>query len=119
MAQYAILVYQLAPADPADLTQEQRAAHDRHAAEVDTLGATMTLGFVLAPTTTATSISADTVTDGPFLDTKEVVAGFYVVEAPDLDAALAVAHRNPATQQGGAVEVRPVLDSYVRPPAAA
>jgi hypothetical protein len=118
MAQYAILLYQRVPGDPEDLTPEERAAHGRHAAEVDALGATMITAFALEPTTTATSIRGDAITDGPFLDAKEVVAGFYVIEAPDLDAALAVARRNPATQQGGGVEVRPVLGGFVRPPAA-
>jgi hypothetical protein len=55
-------------------------------------------------------------TDGPFVDTKEVVAGFYVIDAPDLDAALELAAKNPATQLGGGVEVRPVAGGYVRPP---
>lgn len=119
MAQYAILLYQPTPADPADLTPEQRAAHQRHAGEVDSLGAAMVAAFALEPTTTATSVSGDAVTDGPFLDTKEVVAGFYVIEAPDLDAALEVARRNPATQQGGGVEVRPVLGAFISPSAAA
>ena len=47
------------------------------------------------------------VTDGPFADTKEVMAGYYLVEADDLDAALEVAGRVPAARMGGAVEVRP------------
>jgi hypothetical protein len=62
----------------------------------------------------ATSIRGDTITDGPFVDSKEVVAGFYVIEAPDLDAALAIARRNPAVLNGGGVEVRPVHSSFVR-----
>jgi hypothetical protein len=63
--------------------------------------------------TTATSVRGDVVTDGPFLEAKEVIAGFYVIEAPDLDTALEVAKRNPATQLGGGVEVRPVISSSV------
>ena len=61
----------------------------------------------------ATSIRGDTITDGPFVDAKEVVAGFYVIEAPDLDAALAIARPNPAVREGGGVEVRPVHSSFV------
>ena len=57
-------------------------------------------------------------TDGPFVEAKEVVAGFYIIEAPDLDAALAIAGRNPVTRQGGGVEVRPVAGSFVREPVA-
>ena len=48
-------------------------------------------------------------------DAKEVVAGFYVIEAPDLDAALAIAKTNPVVREGGGVEVRPVHSSYLRP----
>jgi hypothetical protein len=63
----------------------------------------------------ATSIHGDVITDGPFIDSKEVVAGFYIIEAPDLDAALAIARLNPAVRDGGGVEVRPVHSSYVAP----
>jgi hypothetical protein len=49
-------------------------------------------------------------TDGPFADTKEVLGGYYVVEADDLDAALAIAARIPAARLGGSVEVRPVVE---------
>jgi hypothetical protein len=53
------------------------------------------------------------VTDGPFIDAKEVIAGLAIIEAPDLDAALAIARANPATQQGGGVEVRPVEGGFI------
>jgi hypothetical protein len=49
------------------------------------------------------------VTDGPFADTKEIFAGFYLLEADDLDAATEVAARIPAARMGGAVEIRPVV----------
>ncbi|MEV6212832.1 YciI family protein [Kitasatospora sp. NPDC051914] len=61
--------------------------------------------FALQPAAyTATSICGDVVTDGPFVDAKEVVAGFAVIEAPDLDAALEIARADPAAQQDGGVE---------------
>ena len=47
-------------------------------------------------------------TDGPFAETKEVFGGYYLVEADDLDEALALAARIPALRMGGSVEVRPV-----------
>jgi hypothetical protein len=50
------------------------------------------------------------ITDGPFAETKDGLGGYYVVEADDLDAALAVAARIPAARLGGAVEVRPVVE---------
>jgi hypothetical protein len=68
----------------------------------------MLVAYALTPRDMATSVRADGVTDGPFIDAKEIVAGFYVIEAPDLDAALAVAAANPVIRDGGGVEVRPV-----------
>ncbi|MHB1568753.1 MAG: YciI family protein [Solirubrobacteraceae bacterium] len=50
------------------------------------------------------------VTDGPFADTKEVFAGYYVFELDDLDAALQMAGRIPALRTGGAVEIRAVAE---------
>lgn len=50
------------------------------------------------------------VTDGPFADAKEVLVGYYVLDAPDLDAALEFAERIPAVRLGGAVEVRPLFE---------
>jgi hypothetical protein len=48
-------------------------------------------------------------TDGPFMETKEVLAGFYVIEAADIDGAVAMAKTNPMAKLG-AVEVRPMVD---------
>jgi len=49
------------------------------------------------------------VTDGPFAETKEVVAGFTIVEAKDIDEAVALSRGCPILDNGGAVEVRPVM----------
>jgi hypothetical protein len=69
-------------------------------------------GARLAPADTATTVRAVEgellLTDGPFAETKEVFGGFYLVEAADLDAALALAARIPAVRMGGSVEVRPI-----------
>ncbi|MEV0612832.1 YciI family protein [Nonomuraea sp. NPDC050404] len=48
-------------------------------------------------------------TDGPFADTKEVLGGFCLVEADNLDEAIELAARIPAARHGGTVEVRPVM----------
>jgi hypothetical protein len=48
-------------------------------------------------------------TDGPFAESREVLGGYYLLEADDLDTALAIAARIPAARLGGAVEVRPVV----------
>jgi len=47
------------------------------------------------------------VTDGPFVETKEYLAGFYLIDAPDLDSAVDIAKRIPSARYG-AIEIRPV-----------
>ena len=68
----------------------------------------------LHPTTTATTVTAISgeteLTDGPFAITKEVLGGYYLIEADNLDAALELAARIPAARRGGAIEVRPVVE---------
>ena len=71
-------------------------------------------GAHLQPGDTATTVRHGGVeyliTDGPFADTKEVLGGYYVLDASDLDAALEFAQRIPAVRLGGAVEVRPLVE---------
>jgi hypothetical protein len=65
----------------------------------------------LKPTSTATTVrvadSKSQVLDGPYVDSKEQLGGYYLIEAPDLDAALSWASRCPGASHG-VVEVRPV-----------
>ena len=65
----------------------------------------------LKPTSAATTVRTvdgqTKVLDGPFAETKEQLGGYYLIEAPDLDAAIAWAARCPGSSHG-AVEVRPV-----------
>ena len=72
----------------------------------------------LQPTSTATTVrikNGKTIsTDGPFAETKEQLGGYYLVEAKNLDEALALAARIPSVQIGGSIEVRPVME--VGPP---
>ena len=74
----------------------------------------VTGGAQLQPPETATTVRVENgevlTTDGPFVETKEVLGGYFNVEAPDLDAALEIAARIPAARMGGAVEVRPVVE---------
>jgi hypothetical protein len=51
------------------------------------------------------------ITDGPFIETKEYLAGVIVVEADNLDAALAIAQELQDTRTSGAIEVRPILEA--------
>ena len=65
----------------------------------------------LQPTSTATTVrirdGKTLTTDGPFAETKEQLAGFYFIEAKDIDEAIGVAERFPAARHG-CVEVRPI-----------
>jgi hypothetical protein len=71
-------------------------------------------GNQLQPVETATTVRVEDgetlLTDGPFVDAKEHLGGYCLVEADDLDAALAIAARIPAARMGGAVEVRPLVE---------
>jgi hypothetical protein len=71
-------------------------------------------GDQLQPVETATTVRvADgetLLTDGPFVDAKEHLGGYLLVEGDDLDAALEIAARIPAARMGGAVEVRPLVE---------
>jgi len=113
MAQYAVLIYAQDSAHASDATPEDIEECDRHANELSDDGS-MVAAYALTPRAMATSIRRDAVTDGPFVEAKEIVAGFYVIEAPDLDVALKIARRNPVVRDGGGLEVRPIHSSYVR-----
>ena len=71
-------------------------------------------GAHLQPVDMATTVrhggAGNLITDGPYADAKEVLGGYYVLEAADLDAALEFAQRIPAVRLGGAVEVRPLVE---------
>ena len=67
----------------------------------------------LHPTATATSVrmrdGKRLVTDGPFAETREQLGGYYLIDAKDLDEAIAVAERIPGAQWG-TIEIRPVME---------
>jgi hypothetical protein len=74
----------------------------------------MLTAYALTPRNLAKSVRAPgLITDGPFTEAKEIVAGFYVIEAADMDAAMQIARTNPAIAEGGGVEVRPVASGGV------
>jgi len=85
----------------------------QHRAFAAALGPALLYGAGLKEVATATTVrcapdGTRTLHDGPFAETKEQLGGLYVVEAPDLDAALAIARRVPL-HRGGSVEVRPLI----------
>ena len=111
MTKYLILIYEdeagYATATP-EVMGEVMKAHDDFTAQVEQHGAKILGGEALESTPTATSVRGGSeVTDGPFVETKEVLGGYYLIDAPDLDTALAVARTVPA--RFGGVEVRPVM----------
>ena len=70
-------------------------------------------GEALQPTSTATSVRVrdgrTTVTDGPFAETKETLGGYYLLDCPDIDAAIELAAMIPGAHHG-TVEVRPIWE---------
>jgi hypothetical protein len=70
-------------------------------------------GEALQPTPTATTVRVRngkiSTTDGPFMETKEQLGGFYLIEAKDLNDAIQVAAKIPSARLGS-IEVRPVVD---------
>lgn len=71
-------------------------------------------GEALHPVQTATTVRVRngkvSTTDGPFAETKEGLGGFYIIQARDLDEALAYGARCPGALFGATIEVRPVMD---------
>ncbi|HEY4276867.1 MAG TPA: YciI family protein [Conexibacter sp.] len=110
--QYALLIYM---DEQADRNETARAAMHEHFDAFTGLlveREAMRGGAELATAATATTIQKQqatatdgVVTDGPYAELAEQLAGFYLIEAPDLDAALDLARRLPAKT----VEVRPII----------
>jgi len=115
---YSLLIHYPQPATSTLAPEEIRegmAAFQSYAKALDDAGVLRT-AEVLQPIQSATSISATsgtlTVQDGPFADTKEAFAGIFILDVPDLDAALAWAERCPAARWG-TIEIRPSAVRWV------
>ena len=111
--QYAMLIYDdEAIYGPDKSGPAMQAIVAKHMAFNQELGAARVGGAGLkatsAATTVRTSKGSKTVHDGPFAEAKEQLGGFYLVEAPDLDAAITIAKKIPVLQDG-AIEIRPLL----------
>lgn len=105
MVQYAVMIFERVA--PQDLPAEVMRGHGQLPERIAGQGGRVVAGLALEPPGTATSIRGDVVTDGPFIETKEIMAGVYILEARDLDHALALAKLTPIVD--GGVEVRPLL----------
>ena len=115
MRQYLLAVHMIEgePTPPEDQIQRMYKAVDAFNAEVQSAGAWIFAGG-LHPPETATVVRSQNgqvvTTDGPFAETKEQLGGFWVIEAPDLDAALAWAAKG-SEACGAPVEVRPFQET--------
>ena len=113
MAKYLVLIYEDETPYQSEgaekVWEEVGALHTKFAENV---GPAILGGNALQPKATATSIRGNgddvSVTDGPFVETKEVLGGYYLIEAADLDEAISIGKQCPAPF--GGVEVRPILE---------
>lgn len=113
MTKYALLIY---TEEDQDMTPEQQKAEmDGYWAFTEMLTETKKgdAGEALHHTSTATTVRVregrTLTTDGPFMETKEALGGFYLLDAADLDEAIALAAKCPGAGNGS-IELRPLVD---------
>jgi hypothetical protein len=113
MPQYLLLIYQPTDNPPSpEVLAEMAPKWDEFTENLQKTGALVAGDALEAPYTATTVRERDgqtQFTDGPFAETKEFLAGYYLVDCPDLDAALEHASRMPNIAFGS-VEVRPIWD---------
>lgn len=112
--EYVLLIYQ-SDAEWGKLSERERAAiypeygqFSRSIRESGHFRAGNQLKAVSSATTVRVRDGKKLVTDGPFAETKELLVGYFVIEAKDLDEAISIAARIPSSRFG-AVEVRPIV----------
>ena len=112
--QYLVLIYSEEPNAAPDPAQIE-AVMTEYNAYTDMLGdrGALVAGEALEPTATATTVRVrdgqTMTTDGPFAETKEDLGGFYLIDAKDLDEAMALGGACPGAKWGS-IEVRPIVD---------
>jgi hypothetical protein len=117
MAKYLLLIYGDEQIWEAVSEQERKELEAGHAAFTSVAGDAILAGHELMPSSTATNLRGSvggrsTPTDGPFLETKEVLGGYYLIEAPHLDAAIALAEKLPEVSAAhSGVEIRPIREA--------
>jgi hypothetical protein len=102
----------------ADMTINKLPATEQHVifAEFEAIGHLTGVldGNQLQPATSATTVrmhgGQTEVTDGPAVNSSAALDGYYLYDAPDLDRAIALAARIPATRFGATIEIRPVVE---------
>jgi len=107
--QYVLLIYHGASLTTPLPEDEQKRIYAEWAAVNKTPGVTpgVPLGLPENATTVRVQDGKTLTTDGPFVEIKEAIGGYGILEADDLDAAIEVASRIPAARLGGAIEIRP------------
>jgi hypothetical protein len=105
MAQYAVMIYERTP--PSELPPEVMERHMKLDQRIAEHGGRSIAGLALDRPETATSIRGEELTDGPFIETKEILGGLFIIEANDLDHALSLAKMTPIVD--GGIEVRPLI----------
>jgi hypothetical protein len=121
MPQYLLLIYN--PVEGGPSPEEMAAQMPRWGQYTQDLkdAGLFVAGEALQGTDVATTVRVrdgeTQITDGPFAETKEFLAGYYVLDAPDLDTVLAQAARVPNVHYGS-IEVRPIWDTSQMPSAA-
>ena len=109
---YAVLIY-TADSDWDGLSEDQKQAiYGEYGALNQAKG--VVGGYQLQPVGTATTVRVEDgkqlLTDGPFVDAKEYLGGYFELEADNIDGAIEFAARIPAARMGGAIEIRPVVE---------
>lgn len=111
---YALLVYETEAGVKGRDDAEYQAAYQAYIKAIYGAGVAFAGSGLQDAATTATTLrlidGERHIQDGPFVDTKEQLAGFFLIEVPDLDKALEWAARCPSMARGGIVEVRPALE---------
>jgi hypothetical protein len=111
---YALLIYETEACVKGRDDPEYQAAYKAYISAIYGAGVAVAGSGLQDAATTATTYrlrgGERQIQDGPFVDTKEQLAGFILIEVPNLDKALEWAARCPSTERGGIVEVRPTLE---------
>jgi len=115
---YTLMLNHVEPA-PGEIPEDElasfQAAFDAYAKDLEAAGVLRAAEILSSSELTTTVTVRDgalKVQDGPFAEAKEMVGGIFVIDVPDLDAALAWAERCPAAQYG-VIEVRPAAIAFV------
>jgi hypothetical protein len=107
--QYVLLIYHGASLETPLPNEEKKRVYAEWDAVNKTPGLTggLPMGLPENATTVRVQDGKTVTTDGPFVELKDAIGGYGVLEADDLDAAIEVASRIPAARLGGAIEIRP------------